>query len=151
MINQWRKSSEWDGAKYQPNHGQRGIPSHLRPQPAPELLRPHTATLKRVRLGLRLEGSLAAWMERPFTVVGMIKHQYKQQNFKVAWQRSFWWNRRLPLKVGTPEQEPDHCPRKPRGSASWAGAPLNPPLQRPLQEDQLWATSTYRAWRRGCM
>lgn len=33
MINQRRKSSEWDSAKYQLNHRQRGIPSHLRPQP----------------------------------------------------------------------------------------------------------------------
>lgn len=49
MINQRRKSSEWDGAKYQLNHRQRGIPSHLRPQPVSRAAQAHTATPEKVR------------------------------------------------------------------------------------------------------
>lgn len=97
----------------------------LRPQPAPQLLGPHTATPKKVRLGLRLEGSLVAWMEKSFTMVGMVKHQYKQQNFQVTWQKSFWWNR-LPLKVGFLSKSLATVCGNQGDQLLRLGAPLNP-------------------------
>lgn len=80
-----------------------------------------TVTPKERRLGAQ-GGSLTVWMERPFTMVRVIK-QCKWQSFKVAWQSRFSWNRFLPAQGWPAAQAPGHgsgrcrAPLEPWGSS----------------------------------
>ena len=135
MISQQRKSSEWDGARHRPNHSQRGIPSRLRPQPV------SVQSSTGMRLGVWPKGSVTASMESPFTMIGMIKHQYKRRSFQTAWQKKVLMKQGFCWRLDCSGNQGDRL---------LGVVTLKPLLQHPLQEDQLGATSTYGVWRRGC-